>query len=91
MKQDQLEKTVAELVGQRLISRDLIAWLLGSIAAREPDPEAVLKSVSEHEDARIDQRKATAQFDLQIAEAMRREKDWIVAAAAKMSRPAGEA
>ena len=69
---------VAALTAQRLITRDFIAWLVGKVAAGQPNPEKLLRNISEAEDRRIDMRRAEGPRMMKLAETMREEKDWIL-------------
>jgi hypothetical protein len=91
MTHDELELKVAEINARWLIWRDLLAWLAANVAAKEDKPKAMLGSLSQWEDDRIDQRHASTPADLHVAETMRREKDWIISAASRfLPQEAGE-
>jgi hypothetical protein len=82
--QEDLERKVIELAAQHLILRDYVAWLLGREAGNSSDPHSVVRLASEFADFRIDSRVPQTDADLQFCEILRKEKDWIVAAASKV-------
>ena len=83
---EDLEKEVATLRASSLVHRDIVARLMAYVAAREPDVEAFFEEFSQFGDDRIDSLPVSNDIRLALAEAMRQEKDWIVAAARRMTR-----
>jgi hypothetical protein len=84
---EDLEQRIIKLSAQHLIMRDFIAWLLAREAGAALDPSVVIRLVSEFGDRRIDGIETDSVSDLQIAEILREEKDWVVAAATRLLNP----
>ncbi len=84
MTQNEIENQIMRLTAQTLVIRDFTAWFLATLSAATRDPEGSLKFASESTDARIDALNAVSQGQLQMAEMLREEKDWIVSAATKI-------
>lgn len=84
MTQDELEQRVLKLTAQNLILRDYLVWLLAREAGNSGEPDVIMRLASEFGDFRVDQLAQTTDDDLRIAEILRQEKDWIIAAAMKV-------
>lgn len=83
---DDLQKQLAELKIQNTVQRDFIVWLLVRSVGNAPDPDDLLRIISEGEDTRFD-RLAPGDSDdtkMQVVEAFRREKDAILNAAREL-------
>jgi hypothetical protein len=88
---EQLEAEVAKLAARRLISRDILGWLLANIASGEADPAGFVKTFADAFTERIAARPALSASDLAASEAMQSEVDGVVGIALKTFRAqAGE-
>lgn len=83
---DDLQKQLSELKIQTTVQRDFIVWLLVRSVGSAPDPDDLLRVVSEGEDTRFDRLAPGDSEDtkMQVIEAFRREKDTIINAAREL-------
>jgi hypothetical protein len=84
MTQDEIENQIMRLTAQNLVMRDFISWFLATLSAATSDPKSSLKYASESEDKRIDAMNPASHGQVQMAEMLREEKDWIISAATKI-------
>ena len=79
MNEKELNHQVLTLTAQNIILRDFIVWLLAGTVQTNRRPLHLLQGLSEYEEQRINLRSPKDETGLFLAEAARKEKDWILA------------